>query len=500
MNRGVEEKMKYVLGIDQSTQGTKAILVDQNGSIIGRADASHRQIINEKGWVSHDLNEIYTNVLKTSEEVIRKTGIDADDVTSIGISNQRETTAAWDEEGNPLACAIVWQCARAQKIADDLKPYAKEIQRKTGLQLSPYFPGAKMAWLLQNEPEVKKALPDRLKLGTIDSWLIYKLTDGRSFATDYSNASRTQLFHLQDLVWDEELCDRFGIPVQCLPEVMDSNADFGETDLGGLLRRKIPIHAALGDSHAALFGQGCYGPGTIKTTYGTGSSVMMNIGKEYRRSRKGLVTSIAWGIDGKVNYVLEGNINYTGAVISWLKDDLGLISSPGETADAAAKANPEDRTILVPAFSGLSAPYWCDSARALICNMSRTTGRNEIIRAALNSIALQINAVLQAMEEESGYKITEIRVDGGPTKNPYLMQLQSDLSHISVAVSSAEEISALGAALMAGTSQALMNEQAVLSSVKHSVIRPNMSQEERKEKILDWEKAVALVVGRQGDN
>lgn len=484
--------MAYILGIDQSTQGTKAILTDEDGKIIGRADRNHRQIINEQGWVSHDLEEIYQNVLHSVRDVVEKTSISRDEIRAVGISNQRETTAVWHRSGQPLNDAVVWQCSRAKEIVSDLREKGGVIKRKTGLPLSPYFPAAKMAWLLKNTKTLfeKSIMPEEICLGTMDSWLIYRLTGGRSFKTDYSNASRTQLFHIHDLKWDEEICACFEIPERALPEVCGSDSVFGMTDFEGFLNREIPIHSAMGDSHAALFGQGCHRSGMVKTTYGTGSSIMMNTGDNCVASRHGLVTSLAWGIDGKVSYVLEGNINYTGAVITWLKDDLKLIASPAETKDAAMRANPNDRTVLVPAFSGLSAPYWNDNARAVIYGMTRTTGKNELIRAALDSIALQIQAVIDAMEKDSGMKIRELRVDGGPTRNDYLMQMQSDLSAADVAVARVEELSALGAAYLAGIGTGIYNKEKLFGTDGRKFYRPQMQQKEREKRLRDWEEAV----------
>lgn len=486
--------MGYILGIDQSTQGTKAILVDTMGKVTGRADCSHRQIVNEYGWVSHDLEEIYQNVICASKAVVEKTGINKNEIEAIGISNQRETTALWNSAGEPLNLAVVWQCSRAGKIAKELIPFSLDIKRKTGLTLSPYFPAPKMAWLLRNTESIKEMDINDIRLGTIDSWLVYRLTGGKSFKTDYSNASRTQLFHIQELKWDEELCRLFGIIPKMLPEVCDSNSDFGSTDLDGFLDHKVSIHSVLGDSHAALFGQGCLNSGMTKTTYGTGSSIMMNTGENCIASRHGLVTSLAWGIDGKVTYVLEGNINYTGAVLTWLKDDVKLIESPAETEEAAKSANPQDQTILLPAFSGLSAPYWKEDAKALIYGMSRTTGKNEIIKAALDSIALQIGAVLEAMEKDSGTKISELWVDGGPTKNRYLMQKQSDLSNVRVAISNVEELSALGSAYLAGIGAGIYKQQDLFDNGERVYYEPEMPEEIRKKKWDDWEKVVKLVM------
>ena len=485
--------MEYILGIDQSTQGTKAILVDKHGKIAGRADKAHKQIINDLGWVSHDLNEIYENVLLVTKEVLADTGVKPEEVRGIGISNQRETTAMWDRSGTPLKHAVVWQCSRAKEIAQELKPYGEMIRDHTGLQLSPYFPAAKMAWLLQNT-ELKNQDFSNICLGTIDTWLIFRMTNGVSFKTDYSNASRSQLFSIRDLTWNQEICDLFHVPVECLPEVCDSDSQFGLTNLDGIFPRKIPIHSAMGDSHAALFGQGCHSSGKIKTTYGTGSSIMMNIGESYVKSQHGLVTSLAWGIDGKVDYVLEGNINYTGAVISWLKDDVRLIASPSETSDAAKAANPSDETVLIPAFSGLSAPYWNDQAKAMLYGMSRTTGKNEIIKAALESIVFQINAVLDAMQKDSGIAIRELRVDGGPTKNSYLMQLQSDISNLAVSIANTEELSALGAAYLAGIGMGFYEKERLFGQEERRRYVPGMEDADRIKKLTNWESAIALVM------
>lgn len=485
--------MRYILGIDQSTQGTKAILADEAGTMIGRADVPHRQIINEKGWVSHDPEEIYQNVKITVRKVVEQTGISREDICAMGISNQRETTAIWTRDGQACNDAVVWQCSRAAAIAERMQPYAELIREHTGIPLSPFFPAEKMAWLLKHTESIRDIPKEEICLGTMDSWLIYRLTNGSAFKTDYSNASRTQLFDLQTLGWNEKICGLFGIPLECLPEICDSNSCFGWTDLDGYLGKRIPIHGVAGDSHAALFGQGCHKIGMIKTTYGTGSSIMMNTGDTCVKSENGLVTSLAWGIDGAVTYVLEGNINYTGAVIEWLKDDLGLIRSPAETGAAAMAANPEDTTVLVPAFSGLSMPYWKTEAKASISGMTRLTGRNEIIRAALESIALQIEAVLEAMRKDSGFAIRELRVDGGPTGNAYLMQLQSDLSDVAVSVSQTEELSAMGAVLLAGLGCGLYSEVQLNGRKEKASYQPKLEPQIRKAKLERWQNAVAQV-------
>lgn len=481
--------MSYILGIDQSTQGTKAILFDKEGNPVKRADLAHRQIVDERGWVSHDPEEIYRNVLRVVRGVVEKAQIPKEEIMALGISNQRETTLAWNRAGHPLADAVVWQCGRAEGIARKLNDRAQMIYHKTGLPLSPYFSACKMAWLKEHTASDAEAV-----FGTMDSWLVYRLTGGQAYGTDYSNASRTQLLNLKTLEWDQELCGIFGIPVNCLPEIKDSNSCFGYTDFDGFLEHKIPILAVLGDSHAALFGQGCHRKGMVKATYGTGSSIMMNIGGEAVRSRAGLAVSLAWGIDGKVDCVLEGNINYTGAVVTWLKEDMGLIASARETASLAGRANPADRCVLVPAFTGLSAPYWKEDARALLWGMSRTTGRAEVVRAALDSIAYQVTDVLHAMERDCGERIHELRVDGGPAGNPYLMQFQSDMAQTEVYAAEKEELSAMGAAYLAGITAGLYDREKVFQKMGYQKYTPAMSSEEREERYGRWKEAIGLVL------
>ena len=424
---------KYVIGIDQSTQGTKVMLFDEDGRAVLRVDRPHRQLVDSRGWVEHDPDEIYANLIGLVRELLAKSGIAPGDIGAVGISNQRETTLAWDRAtGRPVYNAVVWQCARGEAICQRLekeRPDLTElVHRRTGLRHSPYFSAPKLAWILENVPKAhEKAAAGNLCCGTMDSYLVFRLTHGASFLTDYSNASRTELFNIMTLQWDGELCRLFGIPVSCLPDLMDSDGCFGETDFEGLLPGAVPIHGVMGDSHAALFGQGCLERGQMKATYGTGSSIMMNIGNAPVLSDSGIVTSLAWKTRGRVQYVFEGNINYTGAVISWLKDDVRLIAGAGETEALAREADPSDRTVLVPAFSGLGAPYWDSNARAAFVGMSRTTGRNELVKAALDCIACQVNDIVTLMRQEAGIAEVELRADGGPTRNGYLMQLQADL-------------------------------------------------------------------------
>ena len=488
---------RYILAIDQSTQGTKALLFDEKGALKCRADRPHRQIVNDRGWVEHDPMEILQNTLAVARDVAEKAGIDRADIAALGLSNQRETSVAWDRAtGEPVYNAIVWQCARGAAICEalDRQGYADLTRRTTGLPLSPYFPAAKLAWIMRNVDGVAaRAARGEICVGTIDSWLVYNLTGGRH-QTDYSNASRTQLFNLSTLKWDETMLELFGIAPECMATVTDSDGDFGQTTLGGWLEKPIPICGVLGDSHGALFGQGCLEPGMTKATYGTGSSIMMNIGERPVFSDLGVVTSLAWKLGGKVNYVLEGNINYTGAVITWLKDDLKLIASPAETEALARSANPGDRCQLVPAFSGLGAPYWDSAARAAIVGMSRTTGKSEVVRAALDCIACQIADIVRAMGESAGVPIGELRVDGGPTRNGYLMQFQSDLLGIPVRIPDSEELSGIGAAYAAGLSAGLYDE-GVFSVLQRTSYEPKMSPEVRAEKYALWQDAVRRVRG-----
>ncbi len=485
--------MKYLAGIDQSTQATKVILVNLDGEICGRSYISHKQIIMTNGWVSHDPNEIFENTKKAVIQAIERAKVDKRDVIALGISNQRETTVAWNRQSGETADhAIVWQCARASGITDLLEKQAagERIRKATGIPLSPYFPAAKMRFLLENSKKAYEWAKEKtLCLGTIDSWLVYRMTEGRKFYTDWSNASRTQLLNLQSLEWDEDILEVFHVPRESLPRIVDSNALFGETTLDGYFSTPVPICGVLGDSHAALFGHGCTKKGMAKTTYGTGSSVMMNTGTTVVNSRTGLISSIAWGIDGQVNYVLEGNINYAGAVITWLQKELGLFNGSSDCESLARLANPADTTYLVPAFTGLGAPHWDNDARALICGVSRTTGVNELVRAGLESTAYQVDDILSAMLQESGALLSELHVDGGPTKNAFLMQFQSDLIDLPIRVSDTEEFSALGAILLADSGNHFLANS--LAMREERTYTPQMCDADRIKKRAGWKEAIA---------
>lgn len=487
---------RYILAVDQSTQGTKGLLFNEDGELVCRADRPHRQIISPLGWVSHDPEEIRRNTLAVCRDVVEKAGIDKGSIAAFGISNQRETTVAWDGETGKCICdAIVWQCARAEAVCEQLSDMADTVRARTGLNLSPYFPAAKMGWIMENVPEAKKlAEAGRLRLGTVDSWLLSFLTRERVHATDYSNASRTQLFDIIALRWDEKLCRAFGVPVEALPEVRMSDSVFGTTDLDGYLDKPIPVCGVLGDSHGALFGQDCRRPGQVKATYGTGSSVMMNIGDEPRFSSGGLVTSLAWGMNGRVEYVFEGNLNYTGAVMTWLRRDVGLIENDAEATELARAANPNDRCYFVPAFSGLGAPYWDSRASGMPTGVSRTTGRAEVAKACLECIAYQITDLTELMRRDAGVELASLRVDGGPTASEYLMQFQSDMARASVEVPNLQELSGMGAAYAAGISAGIYDPDRVYEHVRRRVYAPAMDAERREELYKGWQAAVRQVL------
>ncbi|MDR0730219.1 MAG: glycerol kinase [Treponema sp.] len=477
----------FILAIDQSTSGTKALLFDAQGDILCRADRPHAQKISANGWIAHDPVEIYRNTLAAVADLLRKSGVDGGEIIGAGISNQRETAMVWDRAaGQPVYDAVVWQCPRGAEICGRLAADAETIRARTGMPLSPYFSAAKIAWILEHTGNTDNP---GLCAGTIDSWLVYKLTG--NFKTDWSNASRTQLLNLAALRWDEELCGLFGISPAMLPRICDSDSLFGLSDFEGILPRPAPLRAVTGDSHGALFAQGCLERGMAKATYGTGSSVMVNVGAKPVFC-KSLATSLAWGRGGAIDYVLEGNINYAGAVIKWLVEDLGLLSSSKEAGPLAQAANPADTSYLVPAFSGLGAPHWVSGARACLCGMSRSTGRAEIVRAAEESIAYQIADVVRAIQEEGGVSLAELRADGGAAGDSFLMQFQSDILKLPLSVPGPEELSAMGAAYMAGIALGLYSP-AVLSRCRRTRYSPRMDGETRDRRYQGWRNALRMV-------
>lgn len=444
---------KFILSFDQGTTSSRAIVFDKEGSIVAIAQKEFEQIYPQPGWVEHDASEIWTTQISVATEAIVKAGLTPTDIAAIGITNQRETTVLWDRKtGEPLHNAIVWQDRRTSAYCDELKAkgLAKNIQEKTGLIIDAYFSATKIKWILDNVAGAReKAAAGELAFGTIDSWLIWNLTDGRVHVTDVSNASRTMLYNIHTLAWDQELLDLFDIPESILPEVKSSSEVYGETT-GNVLAAKIPIAGIAGDQQAALFGQMCTQVGMVKNTYGTGCFMLMNIGDKPIVSQNNLVTTIAWKIDGKVQYALEGSIFIGGAVVQWLRDGLGIISSSAEVEQLALKVEDTGGVYLVPAFAGLGAPHWDQDARGTITGITRGTTASHLARAAVESIAFQTMEVLKAMEADSGQRIKELRVDGGATGNDLLMQFQADLLDTTVIRPKVTEVTALGAAYLAG--------------------------------------------------
>lgn len=485
----------YILSIDQSTSGTKAILFDKNGRLVLRRNEDHKQYYPKPGWVEHDPMEILNKTLIAINQVLMDGRVLPSQIQAMGISNQRETVVVWDRRtGLPVYNAIVWQCSRGEKICAALAtPQVKEmVQQKTGLILSPYFCASKIKWILDEVEGARKAAEEgHLAFGTIDSWLIYKLTGGRVHACDISNASRTQLYNIYEQKWDPELFQLFTIPESMAPKVCASDDNFGEITVGPLSCH-VSIQGVLGDSHGALFGQQCYEAGMTKVTYGTGSSIMMNIGDKPYTSKKGLVTSIGWKYRGAVNYVAEGNVNCSGAVLKWLTKNLGILPDSQASQEMALSVPDNAGVYMVPAFAGLGAPYWSSDSSAVISGLTYSANKNHLVRAALESMAYQDEDILSIMKEESGVPDLEIRVDGGPTRNRFLMQFQADIACVRVLVKEIEEVSALGAAYMAGLSCGFWEDLEQIRSLPGNVVlyEPSMDEETRARLIQGWKKAV----------
>lgn len=487
--------MKYVLALDQGTTSSRAILFDGAGAVRGIAQRELTQYYPKPGWVEHDAMEIWETQLDVARRALASAGLTAADIAAIGITNQRETTVVWDRKtGVPIHRAIVWQCRRTAGICDDLKRdgWAERVARRTGLVIDAYFSGTKLAWLLANVPGAReRAAAGDLLFGTIDSWLLWNLSGGSLHVTDYSNASRTMLFDINRLQWDDELLAELDIPDAVLPEVRSSSEVYGMTD-SALFGGAIPLAGCAGDQQAALFGQGCFRPGMIKNTYGTGCFLLMNTGDRPVRSESGLLTTIAWGLAGKVEYALEGSIFIAGAAVQWLRDSLGLINSAGDSEALARSVPDTDGVYLVPAFTGLGAPYWDMYARGTIVGLTRGSSRAHIVRAALESIAYQTRDVVDAMASDAGIPARALRVDGGATANDFLMQFQADVLHVPVERPQIRETTALGAAYLAGLATGVWTDRDSIASrwACDRTFSPTMATGERERLCRDWRRAV----------
>jgi len=491
---------KYIMSLDQGTTSSRCILFNEKGLIVSSAQKEFKQIYPEAGWVEHDPMEIWATQFSVATEALFKAGISAENVSAIGITNQRETTLVWDRRtGLPVYNAIVWQCRRTATICDELraKGMDKVIKEKTGLMLDAYFSATKIKWILDNVPGARKeAEKGNLVFGTVDTWLMWNLTKGKVHVTDYTNASRTMLFNIHELKWDEELLETFDIPKSMLPEVKPSSCVYGETD-HALFNASIPIAGAAGDQQAALFGQTCFTPGTAKNTYGTGCFLLMNTGEKAVESKKGLLTTIAVGIDGKVEYALEGSIFIGGASIQWLRDELRMIKSASETERYCTAVEDTNGTYVVPAFVGIGAPYWDQYARGTILGLTRGTKKEHFIRATVEALAYQTYDVLKAMEEDSGIELKALKVDGGACANNFLMQFQSDILDVKVDRPEVIETTALGAAYLAGIAVGYWKDKNDVSKnwAISKEFQPSMAGEKREQLLKGWHEAVKRSLG-----
>ena len=486
---------QYIMALDAGTTSNRCILFDQEGRVRAAAQKEFPQIFPKPGWVEHDAREIWATQLGVAVEAMGKIGATAADIAAIGITNQRETTVVWDRAtGEPMYNAIVWQCRRTSAYCDELKArgYAEAIRRKTGLVVDAYFSGPKIRWILDNVPGARRrAEAGELLFGTVETWLIWLLTGGRVHVTDYSNASRTMLFNINTLDWDDELLDLMDIPRSMLPTPVPSSQVYGETD-PGFFGRSIPIAGAAGDQQAALFGQACFTPGQAKNTYGTGCFLLMNTGDKPVFSSSGLVTTVAWGLGNRVSYALEGSIFVAGAAIQWLRDEMRLIDSAADSEYHAGKVADTAGCYVVPAFTGLGAPYWDQYARGAIVGLTRGVNKNHIIRATLESIAYQVSDVLEAMRADSGIALTSLKVDGGASSNNVLMQLQADILQVTVHRPVCVETTALGAAYLAGLAVGYWSSQEEIArnwAVDRTFL-PAITTQERDKKLQGWKRAV----------
>ena len=491
----------YILVIDQGTTGSAALLFDKSGKVVATGDREIRQIYPQPGWVEHDPTEIFQTSLAVAKDAISQAGIKASQIKGLGITNQRETTVVWDRRtGKPVSNAVVWQCRRTAPICEELKEQGmlESIRDKTGLLVDAYFSGTKLRWILDNVPDgQKRAENGDLLFGTIDSWLVWNLTGGAVHITDYSNASRTMLFNINTVQWDKELLSQLAIPEAVLPKAVPSSQVYGETKDGLLGDIRIPIAGIAGDQQAALFGQACYQPGMAKNTYGTGSFILLNTGNKPIQSRKGLLTTIAWGLGGKVDYAMEGSVFITGAAVQWLRDGLHLIKTAAESEAMAKSVTDNGGVYFVPAFVGLGAPYWDMYARGAIMGLTRGTTAGHLARATLEAIAYQVRDVADAMTAEADLKLPMLRVDGGGTANSLMMQFQADILGIPIQPAAIAETTSLGAAYLAGLAVGIWKDTSQLARMWQPArtFEPKMSVDQRDALYAGWKRAVERARG-----
>ena len=490
---------KYIMALDAGTTSNRCILFDKRGEIVSVAQKEFTQIFPNPGWVEQNANEIWSTQLGVAVEAMSKIGASASDIAAIGIANQRETTIVWDRQtGEPVYHAIVWQCRRTSEYCDSLKErgLTDMFRQKTGLVIDAYFSATKLKWILDNVPGTyERAQRGELLFGTVDTWLIWKLTKGKVHVTDYSNASRTMMYNINDLCWDEDILSELSIPVSMLPEVRPSSEVYGKTD-SSFLGGEIPIASAAGDQQAALFGQTCFQAGEAKNTYGTGCFLLMNTGQTPVFSEHGLVTTLAWGLDGQVNYALEGSIFIAGASIQWLRDEMRLIDSAGDSEYMARKVPDTNGCYVVPAFTGLGAPYWNQYARGTIVGLTRGVNKYHVIRATLESIGYQVNDVLQAMEADSHINLSSLKVDGGASANDFLMQFQADVINTPVQRPKCVETTAMGAAFLAGLAVGYWQDKdEIIQNIQVGAeFHPEMPDDVRKAGVAGWKRAVRCAV------
>lgn len=487
---------KYIMALDQGTTSSRCIIFNNNGEIVKIAQKEFEQIYPKPGWVEHDAMEIWGSQSGVMREAVDAAGIEPEEIAAIGITNQRETTVVWDKKtGKPIYNAIVWQCRRTSEICDNLKERGliDKIREKTGLIIDAYFSATKVKWILDNVDGAReRAEKGELLFGTVDTWLIWKLTGGKVHVTDYSNASRTMMYNINTLEWDKEILEELNIPEKMLPEVKESSCIYGYTDSGLFADVKIPIAGCAGDQQSALFGQNCFEEGTAKNTYGTGCFLLMNTGEKPVKSENGLLTTISWGVNGKVEYALEGSIFMGGASVQWLRDELRMIKTSADSEKYASRVENTNGVYVVPAFTGLGAPYWDMYARGAIVGLTRGAKKEHIIRATLESIAYQTKDVLEAMQNDSGMKLKALKVDGGASNNNFLMQFQSDILNVKIDRPKIVETTALGAAYLAGLAVGFFKSKEDIKKkwICDREFSPKMDEEKREKNYKGWKKAV----------